>query len=84
MIPSRIAYDLALMRYTRLLIRFKVTASDAQELTDSLSEVVQTALNQLRAEIVAERDAARRRFFEVHPSLHPERGHMPPASPTTK
>lgn len=75
--PSKIAHDLALMRYARVLIRRKVPASEAEELANAVNEIVQAALHILRAEIEHERDETRRRFYEVHPELHPERGHMP-------
>ena len=77
MIPSRIAHNLALMRYARLLTRRKVPVIEAEELASAVNEIVQTALHIMRAEIEAERDETRRRFYEVHPELHPERGHMP-------
>jgi hypothetical protein len=83
MIPSKIAHNLALMRYARLLTRRKVPATEAEELASAVNEIVQTALHIMRAEIEAERDETQRRFYEVHPDLHPERGHMPrkPAEP---
>ena len=71
MIPSRIAHNLALMRYTRMLLRFKMSAEQAEELTAGVDEIVRTAVQELRAEIEAERDDARKKFFAAHPNLTP-------------
>jgi hypothetical protein len=84
MIPSRIAHDLALMHHKSLLITFKISEAQADALTRSVDNLINTAIQLFRAEIETERDETRRRFYEVHPNLHPERGHMPPALPTTK
>ena len=71
MIPSRIAHNLALMRYTRMLLRFKMSAEQAEELTAGVDDIVRTAIHELRAELEAERDDARKKFFAAHPQLSP-------------
>ena len=71
MIPSKIAHEIALMRHTRLLLRFKMSAAQAEELTASVDEIVRTALHVVVAELEAERDETRRKFFAAHPQLAP-------------
>ena len=81
MIPSRIASNLAQLRLVRLLTtRFKLPDGVAEELMHAIRDVALTVVQELRAELEAERDESRRRFYEINPTLHPERGHMPPAS----
>ena len=67
---SAIASEIAHRRLVRLLMRcFKLHEGDADELTRTIGSLIDAKVAHKVAELEAERDETRRKFFALHPSL---------------
>ena len=73
---AHIAVEIAQKRIVRFLTR-RVSETDAREAVEVWSALMDAKILELRRMLEDERDETRRRFFEVHPTLHPERGTLP-------
>ena len=66
--------EIAKGRLELLLLRLKVKERDAVELTKAFMDLASSLDLERQRAMEDERDETRRRFYEVHPTLHPERG----------
>lgn len=73
---AHIAVEIAQKRIVRLLVR-RMPEAEALAFVEAWEALVDAKIWELRRVLEAERDETRRRFYEVHPTLHPERMQPP-------